>query len=186
MLALGRSFLAAAPTPEPRRRPPVRSVWLPGGDVGVLQTVGELQRMARASVRAPSVQHAAAVATAGATDVTAQWRALRTWLTTHTQFLADPVGIELVRTPHEQLVTIARDGVMRGDCDDVAVLAAAMTRALGAPARFAVLGFGAPGPRAAYRHIYAEMQTAPGVWRDFDVTRRPDSLPASRRMTVLV
>jgi len=178
-------LLAIEPASQ-EARVPVRQRWLPGGDVGVLQTVNAMRDVVRASLAAPVVRLTAEAAVEGATDPVTQWRLLRNWLATHTQFLADPPNLELVRTPVEQLRRIARDGIMRGDCDDVATLAAALTLALGRPARFAVLGFFQPGPATPYRHIFTEMQTAPDVWRDFDVTRRPGSLPASRRMTLPV
>lgn len=163
---------------------PMRTRWIPGGDAGILLTVSAMRRLARQAAVDRGVQVLTQVAVGDATDPAAQWANLRQWLAVHTHFQSDPVAVELVRTPWRQFQRIRNDGVMRGDCDDVATLAAAMTLALGRRARFVVLGFVVPGPAAPYRHVYAEMETAPGVWRDFDVTRRKASLPASRRTTV--
>lgn len=180
----GPSLVASPRLGATTRVVPVRRSWLPGGDAGILMTVAEMRRLANRA--APSIRAIAQQAAGGATDATDQWHNLRDWLTIHTQFTPDPDDTELVRTPIEQLTRIAQSGVMRGDCDDVATLAAALTKALGRRARYVVLGFIEPGPATPYRHVYAEMLTAPDVWRDFDVTRRKSSLPASRRQTVEV
>lgn len=157
---------------------PVRHQWIPGGDLGVSATLLAMRSLARGARRDARVVTAARNATAASVSPTVQAQLLRSWLLAHTQFQADPATVELVRTPLEQLTRIARTGVMRGDCDDVAVLGAALALALGLRARFVVLGFGAAN--APYQHVYAEAVTPDGGVVDFDVTRTAATQAPSR------
>lgn len=157
---------------------------LAGGDGGILQTLSAMRRDARTFAASPAYR-LLADSLAGHGSRTAQWVNLRMFLRTNTGFTPDPSWLELVRTAYEQLRAL-RNGPALGDCDDIATLAAALVVAVGGRARFVVLGFGPPGPAADYTHVYAEMETAPGVWRDFDLTRQAASPAATRRMEVLV
>src|SRR5690242_19255940 len=130
-LAATPSLLSRAPASASASHPPVRRYWLPGGDAGIYQTLGEMRRLARAAANAVTPIAQSIVGSAGTS--TERWQRLRDWLAAHVRFLDDPVGIELVRTPLEQLRRIKLDGVMRGDCDDVATLSAALAKALGFP-----------------------------------------------------
>lgn len=129
-----------------------------------------MQALVNRSTRHPLVVNTARriVAPLGRTDVVHQWRAIRAWLAARWQFVPDPADVETVMTPPEQLARYRQDGVLRGDCDDAATLAAAFVKALGMRARFVVLGFFSP--RDPYRHVYAEVQ-GPEGWLDFDITR---------------
>lgn len=106
-----------------------------------------------------------------------QVRALRSFLGRVWTFVRDPVGIELVRRPERLLDLWRLKGHIPGDCDDAAVLGAALGKSVGFPARFVVLGF--YGPRMPFSHVYAELQ-APDGWVDLDVTRTPARLPVTR------
>jgi transglutaminase-like putative cysteine protease len=78
---------------------------------------------------------------------------------------------------------IAAQGYARGDCDDVAILGAALGKAAGFPARFVLLGFG--GPMAPYQHVFTEIGTRQG-WMNLDVTRpRHPPIPTKiKRMAI--
>lgn len=163
---------------------PVRVSPLLGGDVGTMQTVAAMRRDARLFAASPALR-AFIGAVAGDGLPIQQYHRLRQWLVTNTRFRPDPDGIELLRTGTEQLRRIQQYGVMEGDCDDIATLAAGMVAALGRQARFVVLGFGAPGAATSYSHVFAEMNVG-GAWRDFDLTRTPQSPTPTRRMEVVV
>lgn len=102
-------------------------------------------------------------------------RVIRQWLTQAVRFVPDPVGLELIRTPHRMLEDLLRQGFAQGDCDDVATLAAALGKAVGSPARFRVIGFRAEGP---YQHVYTELWHGNG-WSELDTTR-PFQLTAAQ------
>lgn len=129
---------------------------------------------------APQVIAQAQAIADGAPDAVSLASKLRAWLQLHAIFTPDPDNVELVRTPVEQLRQIAYSGTMRGDCDDVATLGAALAKALGLRVRFVVLGFDGVG--GAFQHVYAQLYDA-GVkgWREFtDYTRTRTTAPAQR------
>lgn len=77
-----------------------------------------------------------------------------------------------------------RDGVVSGDCDDAAVLAGALTNAIGFQPQAVVAGFRRPG--AAYQHVYTVVPLDPfgSEWIDFDVTRPADLPPQTPTRTM--
>lgn len=127
--------------------------------------------------------HAAATAIVGrARSETTEARALRAWLLNKVMFQADPLGVELLRSPTEMAREAFTEGVTFGDCDDVAALGAALGLALGLPVRYVVLAFTDTGP---FEHVYTEVQ-ADGKWVELDTTRPaqyPADYQAARRAT---
>lgn len=106
----------------------------------------------------------------------AQASTLRAWLSNHVSFLRDPVGVELAYSPEKMLATIQASGSALVDCDDAAVLAAVLGRAIGLPARFRVLGF--VKKDAPFSHVYAEVRNpVSGRWHEMDVTRSAREIP---------
>lgn len=163
--------------------PPVARWWIPGGDLGTFATLGTMRHVVNASLAHPRVRAIVGTVLGETRDPAAVWLRLRAWLADHFTFTPDPPDAETVRTPPEQLAQIDTTGVMRGDCDDAATLAATLAKAAGQRVRFVVLGF---FDRAApYQHVYAEMATPQG-WREFDVTRGRSRLQPSRAATVEV
>lgn len=98
---------------------------------------------------------------------------LRDWLAQNWVFQPDPVGMELLRTPDFLLTEMGHGEPGRGDCDDVATLAAALGMAAGIPARFVLVSF---GPGLPFTHVYCELLTACNGWVELDVTR-PAQVP---------
>lgn len=148
----------------------------PGPDAP-LRTLVEMARIARRAALDPLVLEAAteAVRPVGGRDTLGQAEALHWWLTQHVDFLPDPEpepGDELLRAPDHLLREVRAYGYARGDCDDAAMLAAAMATAVGLPARFVALAWGAP---PQFGHVYAEVDTVNG-WYPLDVTE-PSSAP---------
>lgn len=113
-----------------------------------------------------------------------QLDALRAWLLTVWRFARDPAGVEMVSRPGAMLDEFRCVGYITGDCDDAAVLGAAIGKAVGFPARFVVLGF--HGPRSPFTHVFTELMEGPGLWRDLDITRPPRRPPTTRRKAVRV
>jgi transglutaminase-like putative cysteine protease len=61
--------------------------------------------------------------------------ALFEYVRDHIRYIKDPVGVESVSDPY---YTLAR---MVGDCDDQAVLLAALYESVGFPTRFVIAGY---------------------------------------------
>lgn len=113
-----------------------------------------------------------------APDARTRIATLRAWLTERFTFAPDPIDVEWVDDPKDQLTDLVTDGRVRGDCDDAATLGATLARAMGLPARFVVAGFGPPP--APFAHVWAEV-TDGARWYDLDVTRDPDALSPTRQ-----
>ncbi len=100
-------------------------------------------------------------------DTECHYRQLRAWISGHVRFARDPVGVELLHTPVYMLTEIAERYYVQGDCDDVAILAAALAKAVGLPARFVAVAFVG---HVGYMHVFAEVLVR-GRWREMDTTR---------------
>lgn len=138
-----------------------------------------MRRAAHTAAAHPVVQQAARDAQTPA--------GLRAWLTERVRFQPDPPHLELLVTPLAHFQNMARDGVTRGDCDDVATLGAAMARAAGWRARFVLFGFFGSSGSTPYSHVFTEVQVRPGApWVDLDVTRTAATPLPSRRATTEV
>lgn len=120
------------------------------------------------------------VAGLGGQDGNMQAEAIRDYLEMHTEFLRDPDNVEMLHGPVWQLDQIRKRGVVQVDCDDVAMLAAALAKAVGLRARFVVIAFDRPG--APFRHVFTEVapRVANAKWTDMDVTRPAQGLPFNR------
>jgi hypothetical protein len=102
---------------------------------------------------------------------------IRSWLTSHVYFLPDPDTTELLHDPVLLAEWIEHGGTVGVDCDDVAMLGAAIGKAIGIPARFAVVAF--YEPNAPFGHVWAELFDG-GTWRELDTTRRVQGVEDSR------
>lgn len=119
----------------------------------------------------------------------AQAAAIRAWLDQHVQFVRDPDGAELLIRPREAVSLLRLHGPpLRIDCDDVAVLAAALGKAVGLRARFVLVGFGPRKPQP-FRHVWTELSDpVRRYWIGTDVTRAQQPLPPAinRRVAIHV
>jgi len=142
------------------------------GDFGTMQTVQRMRRIVNDATGDPLVRSVASrIAIAHSSKFgLLQARGIRAYLDERTVFLRDPAGRELLHTPALLLQTILREGYVAVDCDDVAMLGAALGKAVGLRARFIVVGFSSP--TAPFRHIWTELSD-PAVtqWVELDVTR---------------
>ena len=124
----------------------------------------------------PDVRLTAVRIASGLRDGTEQAVAIRGWLEDHVSLMRDPDGVEMLHGPKWQVRTALTQGIVNVDCDDVAMLAAALGKAVGLRARFVVVGFGSP--KAPFRHVWTEL-ASPGsnVWIECDITRPSQGLP---------
>lgn len=153
---------------------------IPAGDSGTLATVAHMRRFVRRGVMYPLTVQLAGLIVEGAGEYRpAQARALRSWLDHNTRFLPDPHGPELLRSVPEMLEMLRARGWVLADCDDIAILGAALGKAVGFPARFTLLGFHHPG--LPFRHIYSELFDGQR-WVDLDVTRPSQPIAPVKRV----
>lgn len=163
----------------------VEKFWIPGGDAGVHATLGHMRRLVRQGMVDPMVRAQAQRITGALAgrDGEAQARAIRAWLSQQIVFLRDPSGVELLHSASRMLTMAAQQGNIHVDCDDAAILAAALGASVGLRARFVVVGFGSPS--APYRHVWTELSNPSGTprWIEQDVTRTAQNLPRLRMIS---
>lgn len=144
------------------------------GLAGTYDTVRMMQQIVRQSLALPLVRHTASSVVTGLNgrNTVAQAQAIRGWVDHHTVFLRDPRGTELLHTPLWLLREIGRQGFGQVDCDDVAMLAAALGMAIGLRARFALVGRG-----HGFEHVFTELGDPAGRrWIEQDTTRPSQDL----------
>lgn len=132
---------------------------LPAGDAGTKATLSMMRQLAEDGAKHFTVRMAAlrALRMAGSPehDPAAQLAALHRYVRDEVLFVGDIAGVETLQAPHYTL------HIGAGDCDDRAVLLAAMARSIGIPAdlRFRVI---AANPRrpAAFSHVYVVARVA--------------------------
>lgn len=155
--------------------------FIPDGDAGTIATVRRMARLVITGATDPLVRDTASTVVAGVSgrEPVQQAQAIRRWLASHFQFLRDPHGAELLHSPRLLLTWVGQRGKVQADCDDAAILGAALARAIGLKVRFVVVGFLAPS--APFRHVWAEASASSGPhageWVEFDVTRQAQAIP---------
>jgi hypothetical protein len=118
---------------------------------------------------------------------------LLSWLRVRVHFVPDPIDRQVLTAPTCMLKAINADGIVGADCVDVAMLAAALGRAVGLNVAFVAEGYD-NGPRSVGRwmdtlsHVYAIAET-PSGWVQLD-TQQPIDAPnvshARQRVTVSI
>lgn len=166
----------------------IQTAWLPR-DARTRLMVAQMQHLVEASYLDPVVREAATNIVRYATprDYPGIARRIRDYLQEHIRFLRDPDGKEASYTPRLMLQSISDYGIANVDCDDAAVLAAALGRSVGLRARFVLLGFLSPTNPLA--HVYTELAgpSPLATWIEQDVTRSQREIPftmISRRIIV--
>ena len=124
---------------------------LPPGDAGTARTLAIMAQLAREGSMRREVRETAIDVVRGAGvrphDTRGELAALFRFVRGAVRFTGDVAGVETLQAPHYTLA------VMAGDCDDRAILLAALARAIGIPASFRVI---AANPRrpGTYSHVY--------------------------------
>jgi len=143
-----------------------------GGDFGAMQTLAKMRNIANAALRDPVVieQARQIIEDAGVLgrNEGGKYNAIRQWMLDHLQFLPDPVGVELLATPRYMIDYIRRSHFVSGDCDDAAILGAALGKAVGLRAKMRALSFGSKS--RPFSHVYTLLLVR-GQWANLDTTR---------------
>jgi predicted transglutaminase-like cysteine proteinase len=146
--------------------PRLESLPLLGGQAGTDQTVEHMAKIAMGEFGAGSPRIRALalkiVREAGVPekDTDGEIVAVHRWVKRTLRYVRDPVGYELLTYPE----TLAFD-VHDGDCDDHAVLEAALLGALGIASRFVTVGMSRQGMSHVYLEAYRHRV---GKWLPLD------------------
>lgn len=144
------------------------------GDSGAEQTLAGMVAIVNGAVSDPAfVRFARQLAVhGGVRNTMAQAFAIRGWLSRVWRFVDDPTDTELLRGPDDMLRDYAQHSVIMGDCDEAAIMGAALGTAVGIPSRLVALAFTqANGKSGPFEHVYAALVMSDGSELDLDVTR---------------
>lgn len=145
-----------------------------------------MRQLAIAGEMSPLVREQAAFIVAGlGRDQLNFAGAIAGWVEQHTRFLYDPLHFEAFTPADDTIALIDARGLAQVDCDDVAILTAALGLSVGLRARFVVVSFYTP--TAPYEHVWAELSDAVGaVWIPSDPSRPVMGLPPMGRAPLIV
>lgn len=164
----------------------VSSVAVRGGDGGTIDDLTVMVDLVNSSLVCPPVVFFArslAVDAAPLRNQYAQAVAIREWLRRYFRFVDDPAGLELQRDPENLLNEYAATNRIIGDCDEAAVLGAALGKAIGLGACFTVLAFSpSDGGDGSFSHVFATLLTDDGRAVNLDVTKPAGSVPPPIRV----
>ncbi len=146
---------------------------IPSGAAGVVATLDDMARLARAGRRDPHIRKVAfkILQSRGVAnrDWNAELAALHSWVQDHVRYVRDPVdtlgeirtrGVETLATPAATLRERA------GDCDEHATLLSSLLGSIGHPSRFVAIGLRG----ANFSHVYCETPTRNGSWISAETT----------------
>lgn len=126
---------------------------IPEGSAGTKQTLGIMRRIVRRYKRYPPLRELALDIIDGLDgfngrkNFSGQVKRLQNYVRNTIQYVRDVTDVETVQTPDYTLKKRA------GDCDDQAVLLAALLESIGHPTRFVAIKTSPIGP---YVHVYTE------------------------------
>lgn len=106
-------------------------------------------------------------------DYLSEYVAVLNWVRRHIRYSRDPITIEQVKAPRATIET------RTGDCDDMAVLLAAMVGHLGGESRFVAGAFRSHRGRPVLSHVWCEAKDpSSGAWVALDPVpgRRVDQM----------
>lgn len=153
-----------------------------GGDAGVMQTLTIMANLIDEGVDSPTVvQFARHLAVrAGVRRPYMQALAIQSWLSRVWRFVDDPADRDLLTSPDWLLAQYQQHGIIAGDCDEAAVLGAALGKSIGLAVQLVVIGF---PPDDHFSHVYAVLLTDDGQGVSLDVTRPRGPVPAPTRVS---
>lgn len=122
------------------------------GDKGVTETIGAMFALVHSAQRASVVRDVANAAKDAA--------GVYAYVRDRVYFKRDPEGVERLQAPDAMLRSIRETGQVQGDCDDAAMLVAALIQAQGGTPVFVVVAMPSPTNPARFAHVFA------GVMRD--------------------
>jgi transglutaminase-like putative cysteine protease len=135
-----------------------------GSDAQTTQTLHAMRNVVRGSVVEQPIVIETATEIArhvNGRNPAALAAAIGDWCALRVEFLPDPaIDGDVLRTPEHTLREIERHGFARIDCDDAAMLVAALATALGLSCRFVVFAYF--DPRAPFSHVATEVDTQRG------------------------
>lgn len=90
------------------------------------------------------------------------------FLEKHTQYLKDPFGIELLKSPVVSLQLIEAGEIPSLDCDDLVILSLSLLKSIGFRVGMRAVSY---TPEKVYTHVYGLVYVEPYGWLPFDLVK---------------
>lgn len=143
-------------------------------DGTVVATLSAMRKLVKQGSVNPKVRETAVGIVAGM-PVSQHPLLIAQWVDQRTSFVRDPIGVEALHEPSLMIDMIEKTGVAGVDCDDVAILSAALGMSVGVPAGFVVLAF---GTSSHYQHVFTVLGSRNGGYVAVDPTRNAQGFSA--------
>jgi len=150
-------------------RQPSKVEFLGFGDVITPRTMEKMKEIINESIRDYYVRRWAEkiIERAGQTD-SGKLDAIYNFIYNQTNYVRDPFGLELLKTPQVSLQLIEIGEIPGLDCDDLAILSLSLLKSIGYPVALRAAGF---GPDDRYTHVYGLVRVPKVGWVPFDLVR---------------
>lgn len=137
------------------------------GKVGSFQTLQEMKRLIIEAVQSQKPRQAALdlIRSNYVLNPSIFVEALRNWILLHVTIIDE--FEELAISPQMMIDQIESTGMSAGDCDDIAMLSAAMLVSVGAEAQLCACF---PQSDGTYGHVFCRYRFPGMIWSDFDPT----------------
>ncbi|MBT9167438.1 MAG: hypothetical protein DDT19_00776 [Syntrophomonadaceae bacterium] len=90
------------------------------------------------------------------------------FLMTRTEYLRDPHGLEMLRTPLVSLQLLESGDIPRLDCDDLTILSLSLLKSIGFPVAMRAVSY---HPDKKFRHVYGLVKIR-NIWHPLDLTKK--------------
>lgn len=153
--------LDALPRLLPSRPSRVTLEAIPDGEAGIRATLKRMRQLVLAAKADATIYDLAREIIRGEPDkdFAQEARAVQAWVQQHIRYTRDPIDMESLQEPVKTLE------LAQGDCDDQAMLVAALLGSIGARARFQAIG----PEEGVFTHVFTEV-LIDGSWFAMETT----------------
>jgi transglutaminase-like putative cysteine protease len=148
---------------------PVRIEFLGFGEEITPNTMNRMGSIINSSIRDYYVRRwAEKIIERTGEDDLSRAEAIYYFLSTHTNYVKDPTGLELLKTPKVSLNLIEMGEIPGLDCDDLTILSMALLKSIGFRVGLRATGY---KPDGKYTHVYGMVLIKPYEWVPFDLVK---------------
>lgn len=147
---------------------PTRSEFIGFDDSAIYNTLEKMRDIIIVSCTNPLVRRFAEKIVRGERTDKDKVEAIYQFIASHCEYLRDPHGFELLRTPTVGLQIIELGDIFQGDCDDLCILSLSLLKSIGFPV---VLRAASYKPDLKFKHVYGMVFIRDHGWTSIDCIR---------------
>lgn len=147
---------------------PTRSEFIGYDDSAIYNTLKKMKEIIIVSCTNPLVRRFAEKIVRGERTDKDKVESIYQFMAGHCEYLRDPHGFELLRTPLVGLQIIELGDVFSADCDDMVILSLSLLKSIGFPV---VLRAASYKPDLKFKHVYGMVFIRDQGWTSIDCVR---------------